>query len=122
MLRMDVTGRIGSDPKRIEFGTETYCSISIAHNRKRRDADEETVWISCLLPYNKFSNVIQFLRVGMLILVSGYPAWRVYDSSITRRKEVGINLRVNTIELLSSRDEQQQQQQQEKKKKSDLPF
>lgn len=98
MFTAQVTGYLGADAKVTTKEEKTTISFSVSPMGKTDG--EVTTWINCFL--NRSSGVVEFLKKGTLVYLSGDLKVSVFQ------KENGdvipsINLSVNKVELLPSR-------------------
>lgn len=100
MLHFSVIGNLGADAEVKNFSSGDYVSFRVAHNF--RDGDKyRTQWVSCLMRGNG-GKLIDYLKKGSLVYVTGRGEARAFSSQITKQFEVGLGLAVERVELLSS--------------------
>ncbi len=105
MLKIEVIGNLGADAEIKDFSGNSLISFRVAHSEKFVGADsvehERTVWVSCLYSGNA-SNLLKYLKKGVKVFVRGYASFKVFSSAATRQMEVGVNVRVQDLELCGS--------------------
>ncbi len=105
MLKIEVIGNLGADAEIKDFSGSSLISFRVAHSEKFVGADsvehERTVWVSCLYSGNA-SNLLKYLKKGVKVFVRGYASFKVFSSAATRQMEVGVNVRVQDLELCGS--------------------
>ena len=100
MLHFSVIGNLGADAEVKNFSSGDYVSFRVAHNFRDGDKDR-TQWVSCLMRGNG-GKLIDYLKKGSLVYVTGRGAARAFSSQITKQFEIGLDLTVERVELLSS--------------------
>lgn len=109
MMKLDVIGNLGADAEVKDFNGNKFVTFRVANTDRWTDENgtthEETTWISCT--YNgDGGKLLQYLRAGKPVFVTGSPQPHLYSSPKLRQMVAGLNLRVNRIELLpASNDE-----------------
>lgn len=98
MLKVELIGNIGNDAFVQNSNGSEYISMSVAHHERMGDT-ERTIWVSVSLPIS-FRNCLPFLRKGARIFLRGNIAFRLYDSSFTRQKEIGVNMYARELEII----------------------
>lgn len=105
MLKLEVIGNLGADAEVKEFSGSSYLSFRIAHSERYTGADnvehERATWVSCLYSGNA-SNLLKYLKKGVKVFVRGYASFKVFSSATTHQMEVGVNVRVQELELCGS--------------------
>lgn len=102
MLNFNVIGNLGADAEVKNFNSGDYVSFRVAHNFKDSEGKDKTVWISCLMRGNG-GNLLQYLIKGAAVFVTGRGSARCFSSQVTKQFEVGLDLHVDRLELLSSK-------------------
>ena len=106
MYKSVIIGHIGQDATYKDFNGTRFISFSVAHSERFKDANGETVerttWFSCLKRGE--SKIIEYLKKGTLIYLEGSPTHRIYEQN--GKPQIGNNLNVLRIELLSARNNQ----------------
>lgn len=103
MLHFQIIGNLGADAEVKQFNSGNYVSFRVAHNYKDGDKDK-TLWISCLLRGDG-GRLLDYLKKGQAVFVSGRGSARAFSSHITKQFEVGMDCNVDRIELLGNRAE-----------------
>lgn len=102
MIALEIIGNLGADAQQKEINGQKYISFNIANTdtyiNNNGERKENTTWVSCLKKGE--SPVIQYLKKGVLIFVRGDMSVNMYDYKGT--KNIGINLNVKELRLLSS--------------------
>lgn len=115
MFKAQIIGNLGNDAQVQVINGSEYVAFDVAHSYKIGDKDA-TVWISCLMRGR--AKVMEYLKRGTKVYVSGDLSGRIYDSSHYRCKMIGYTVFVDTLQLCSSRKEDEQQGDNDK----DAPF
>lgn len=104
MFLANVIGYLGADAEVKTADGREFVTFRIAHTRKYKDAQgtihESTQWIDCVISGRP--NVTQYLHKGTQVYVSGSVELRIYDSAKDHCKKAGVQVRVQSIELLGS--------------------
>ena len=112
-LTMQVIGHLGGDAVVKNANGKNVIEFSIAHSEKWRDASqvlhEKTTWAKCSYWTDK-TNIAQYLTKGSLIEVSGQPSASAYMKD--GNPMASLEMRVNSISLLSSTRQDNPQPQQ----------
>lgn len=101
MLHFQIIGNLGADAEVKQFNSGDYVSFRVAHNVKTEETNK-TLWVSCLMRGNG-GNLLQYLKKGQAVYVSGRGSARAFSSHITKQWEVGLDLQVDRIELLGGK-------------------
>lgn len=106
MLQVNLVGALGADAEKRTANGHEFVSFNVASSERFTKADgstaEETTWVSCTLNGDG-GKLLQYLRRGTTIYVSGRARTRVYSSPKERRMVAGLNLMVDSIELVGGR-------------------
>lgn len=102
MLQANVIGHLGSDAEfKSENGRE-FTTFRIANTDRWTDqagtVHEETTWVDCIM--NGKPGVLDYLKKGTQVYVSGSLRLRVYSSAKDRCMKAGCTVQVRTVELL----------------------
>lgn len=105
LLELNIVGNIGRDAeaKYLTDGSPVI-NFSVAYNESWKDKNgekqEKTIWINCA--YYTNSKIVDFLKKGQLVYISGFP-----DVEIYQRKDnstgAGLRVRVEKIKLLGKK-------------------
>lgn len=99
MLHFSLIGNLGADAEVKNFNSGEYVSFRVAHNY--RDGEKErTLWVSCLMRGNG-GKLLDYLKKGAAVYVSGRGEAKTFSSHITKQFEVGLNVQVDIIQLIS---------------------
>lgn len=113
MLQLTVAGNIGKDAELKEINGQLCISFSVAINDNYTNAQgdkvEKTTWIQCSQwkPKGSKTGIVQWLKKGSKVIVQGKPAINTYRDNLNNFK-AALQVRVETIELLSSTAEKPQ--------------
>lgn len=114
MLKVEIIGNIGNDATVKDFNGKKYIAFNVAHSEKFKDAQgntvERTTWVSVLKPGE--SNVVQYLKKGTGVYVSGDLSVKAYTDS-QRQTQVGVNCLAREVQLLPGGKREQNQQTQD---------
>lgn len=104
MLTVQVIGRVGADAEIKESNGNKFASFRVAHSERRTDRTgafiENTTWVDCVISAD--SGVVQYIKKGSLIYVTGNISLRVYSSKKDRCMKAGLQVFVKSIELLGN--------------------
>lgn len=105
MLQTTIIGYLGADAEVKNQNGKEFTTMRIAHTSKWTDGNnvdhEETIWVDCIM--NGSGKVVDYLKKGQLVYVSGNTTLRVYSSAKDRCMKAGLTINVKTIELLGSK-------------------
>jgi single-strand DNA-binding protein len=101
MIKLIVSGRVGSDAELKSVGDTTVCSFSIAHSEKvygqTGDKSEKTTWIGCSIWGERAIKLTPFITKGTYIVAEGSGSVNAY---IKNSEAFGmINCRVTSLEF-----------------------
>jgi single-strand DNA-binding protein len=73
MIKLIVSGRVGSDAELKTVGDTTVCSFSIAHTEKvyGQTPGEKTIWVNCSLWGERSIKLAPFVTKGTYIVAEG---------------------------------------------------
>lgn len=105
MFQVSAIGNIGSDAQvKMSDGNE-FVTFRIAHSESWKDAEgnqhDDTQWIDCVV--NGRPAVLEYLKKGVRVFVTGAARLRVYSSQKERCMKAGIQISVRQLELLGSK-------------------
>lgn len=106
-----VIGNVGRDPEmRYTQGGAGVCSFTVAANFKWTDRNtnekrERTTWFNVSAWGNLADTCNQYVRKGMLIMVSGEVSARAYTGQ-DGQPRASLDLRARDVKFLSSRDQE----------------
>ena len=105
MLSTSCIGHLGGDAVCKSANGKEFTTFRIAHTSRWTNANgttnEETCWVDCVMQGKP--NVIEFLKKGQLVYVSGSTSLRVYSSQKDRCMKAGLTINVRQLELLGGR-------------------
>lgn len=102
MLKLQVTGNLGTDAENRDLAGHVYTCFKIAENQVYKDRQTgekktKTTWISCV-KYGDNPGLLPFLKKGQRVYLEG----EVYAKAYTDKNgqiTAGLNLRVTYLEL-----------------------
>lgn len=100
MLHFSLIGNLGADAEVKNFSSGDYVTFRVAHNFKEGDK-ERTQWVSCYLK-GSGGKLLDYLKKGSSVFVCGRGAARTFSSQITKQFEVGLDIQVDRLELVST--------------------
>ena len=107
MLNINCIGHLGADAECKNTNGKDFSVFRIADTNKWTDdagvVHEETTWVDCII--NGKPNVLQYLKKGQQVFVSGSCSLRVYSSAKERCMKAGISINVRQIELLGGKSD-----------------
>ena len=105
MLTTSCIGHLGGDAVCKSANGKEFTTFRIAHTSRWTDANgtpnEETCWVDCVMQGKP--NVIEFLKKGQLVYVTGSASLRVYSSQKDKCMKAGLTINVRQLELLGGR-------------------
>lgn len=103
MFTVSVIGNLGADARKVVENGSEFIAFNVAHQDKFTDKDGKeivtTEWISCTIHGNR-DNLLQYLKRGTKVFVTGRAQTRVYSSPKLKRMLGGVNCFVDRIELV----------------------
>lgn len=99
MIKLIVSGRVGSDAELKTVGDTTVCSFSIAHTEKvyGQTPGEKTIWVGCSIWGERAVKLAPFITKGTYIVAEGSGTVNAY---IKNSEAFGIiNCRVTSLEF-----------------------
>lgn len=104
MIKMQVIGHLGKDAEVKIYGTESVINFNVAHTDKWNDGNvkkEKTTWISCSWWVER-STIAQYLKKGTQVYLEGVPEAKVWKKKDSGESQPYLNVRVYSLQLLSS--------------------
>lgn len=102
MLQAIVCGYLGADAECKSENGKEFTTFRVAHTDRWQDANgnqrEATQWVDIIL--NGHPNVVNYLKTGTLVYVSGHCRLRCYSSAAARSFVAGMTISATHIELL----------------------
>ena len=103
MLQATIIGHLGADASvKVSNGKE-FTSFRVAHSDRWTSQDgavhEQTVWVDCIL--QGAPSVVQYLKKGQCVYISGNVSLRVYSSAKDRCMKAGLTINARFVELVS---------------------
>lgn len=106
MIRVQMIGNLGANAECKNVNGVNYTTFRIAHNSKWADSNgvihEETLWVNCIGRY--LEAVRPYLVAGKKVWIEGTPSVRTYQSSKDKQYYASMDINVNLLELISSKD------------------
>lgn len=108
MLQGLAIGHIGGNAELKSSNGKEFTTFRIAHTDKWTDdagqVHETTQWIDCII--NGKPGVLEYLKKGQAVFVSGQISCRVYSSAKDRCMKAGLTINVKNIELLGGKGDE----------------
>lgn len=106
MFTLNVIGNLGGDAEFHNENGNKFITFRVGHTDRRTDSQgnthEEVIWVSCILNGDG-GNLLQYLKKGQKVFVSGDGQLRTYHSKKMQRLIAGSNLFVRSIELIGAK-------------------
>lgn len=122
MIKLQIIGALGRDAEIKNIAGENYLSFSLAHSEKHQDKNgnqvTNTIWVD-VLKTDKSGKLINYLKKGTKVYVSGKPKVNAYTSN--NEAKASLSIFANELELLGSGNTQQSQEAPQRQI-NDLPF
>ena len=107
MLQVNLVGHLGADAEVKTSNGREFTTFRIAHSNRWTDdagqSHEETTWVDCTLSGKPA--VVEYLKRGQMVFVSGNASLRVYSSKKDRCMKAGLTINARTIELLGGKSD-----------------
>lgn len=108
MLQVTAIGHIGGDAEFKSSNGREFTTFRIAHTDRWTDeagnSHESTTWVDCIM--NGKPAVIEWLKKGQMVFVTGSCSLRVYSSAKDRCMKPGMTINVRNIELLGGKSDE----------------
>lgn len=108
MLQVTAIGHIGGDAEFKSSNGREFTTFRIAHTDRWTDeagsVHESTTWVDCIM--NGKPAVIEWLKKGQMVFVTGSCSLRVYSSAKDRCMKPGMTISVRNIELLGGKSDE----------------
>lgn len=91
MIKATVIGRLGEDAKNITVQKGSFISMRVASNEKI-NKQEVTTWISVYANTTRYANMLQYLKKGTVVVVTGSINCEVYTAKDGKQ---GIDYKLN---------------------------
>lgn len=105
MLQGIAIGHIGGDAEVKNSNGKEFTTFRVAHTDRWTDeagqTHENTQWIDCVM--NGKPGVIEWLRKGQMVFVTGSMSCRIYPSAKDRCMKAGVTINVRNLELLGGK-------------------
>lgn len=99
MIKLIVSGRVGSDAQLKSVGDTVVCSFSIAHTEKVYGANpsERTIWVACSIWGERAEKLSPHITKGSFLVVEGSGGVNAYLKD--GHPSAMINCRVTSLEF-----------------------
>ena len=99
MIKLIVSGRVGSDAQLKSVGDTTVCSFSIAHTEKVYGVNpsEKTIWVACSIWGERAEKLSPHITKGTFLVVEGSGGVNAYLKD--GQASAMINCRVTSLEF-----------------------
>lgn len=108
MLAVTCIGHLGSDAEFKQSNGREFTTFRVAHTDRWTDdagqVHENTTWVDCIMSGKP--NVIEYLKKGQMVFVTGSCTLRVYSSQKDRCMKAGMQINVRQIELLGGKSDE----------------
>jgi len=108
MFNAIVIGHLGGDAEVKTSNGREFTVFRVAHTSRWTDdagqIHEELIWVDCTMPGKPA--VVEFLKKGQQVFVSGSVSLRVYSSKKDRCMKAGCTVSVKQIELLGGKPDE----------------
>lgn len=108
MLQVTAIGHIGGDAEFKSSNGREFTTFRIAHTDRWTDeagnSHESTTWVDCIM--NGKPAVMEWLKKGQMVFVTGSCSLRVYSSAKDRCMKPGMTINVRNIELLGGKSDE----------------
>jgi len=105
---MNAIGYLGKDAEIIGTNEKKQVAFNLAVNKKyvnaKGESIEQTTWLNCYC-YFKSERVLEFLKKGVQLHVTGTPSFAVYESNAGEHK-VNVYLTVTEFNFISTEKKQ----------------
>lgn len=101
MIKLIVSGRVGSDAELKTVGDTTVCSFSIAHTEKvyGPTPSEKVIWVTCSIWGERGVKLAPYILKGTFVVVEGSGGVNGYLNKNTGAAEAVIRCMVNSLEF-----------------------
>lgn len=108
MLAVTLIGHLGSDAEFKQSNGREFTTFRVAHTDRWTDdagqVHENTTWVDCIMSGKP--NVIEYLKKGQMVFVTGSCTLRVYSSQKDRCMKAGMQVNVRQVELLGGKSDE----------------
>lgn len=101
MVKIELIGHLGADATAENVGGKPCVSFNICDNRKI-NGEEKSQWYSCTM-FNCSTKLMEYLKKGQCVYVSGSPSFRIFDSAKYKCKMIGIDVYVRELNLIGAK-------------------
>lgn len=107
MLQVTCIGHLGANAECKSSNGKEFVTFRIANTDKWTDqagqVHEETIWVDCII--NGKPKVLEYLKKGQLVYITGSVSLRVYSSAKDKCMKAGLTVNVLRIELLGGKSD-----------------
>jgi len=107
MIKLQIIGHLGKDAEVRNVGDRKVIAFNVAHSDKYTDGQGvrqvRTTWVRCSYWTDSVA-VAPYLKKGTQVFVEGIPSVDAYISNTNQQPTGSLDLRVNRMELLGSKD------------------
>lgn len=105
MFQSTIIGNLGADAEVKSSNGKEFTTFRVAHTDRWKDENGQnhdvTQWIDCVLSGQP--NVVQYLKKGTQVYVSGNSQLRTYSSPKDKCIKAGLTINVRSIELIGGK-------------------
>jgi len=111
MRSITITGNIGNEPEIRENknSKEKFFTFSLAEDNSYIDKStgkvvESVEWFQCVLNYDRYKNVVKFLKKGTRASIIGYPTIHTYTHKETKKLRAVFRVSVNQLDFFNAKE------------------
>ncbi len=111
MRSITITGNIGNEPEIRENknSKEKFFTFSLAEDNSYIDKStgkvvESVEWFQCVLNYDRYKNVVKFLKKGTRAAIIGYPTIHTYTNKETKKLRAVFRVSVNQLDFFNAKE------------------
>lgn len=105
MLQALLIGHLGGDAEVKTKDGREFVTFRVAHSERWTDQNdqshENTIWVDCILDGRP--KVVEFLKRGTIVCVTGAAMTRLYSSAKDRCMKAGLQVRVLSVNLIGAK-------------------
>lgn len=123
MIKVEIIGNLGATAELKSVNGDKFISFRVAHSTKRTVKEtgeilEDTIWVSCTLNGDG-GKLLPYLLKGQKVYIRGSLTTKIYTSPKDHQPHVGLNCRVQEVELCGGNAQPKSEQPAEG---NDVPF
>lgn len=107
MMKIELIGYIGNNAEIKTADGREFTTFRVANSERWKDdagnVHDSTTWVDCVMDGKP--NVVEYLKRGTLVFVSGSVKLRVYSSQKDRCMKAGLTINVRQVELLGGKSD-----------------